>query len=134
VSGREVATGTIRVLVVDDEPTVRMLLRVVLGRDGRFEVVGEASDGQQGVDAVVETRPDIVLLDLLMPRMDGHEALPEIRRAAPDTMVLVLSSLSAVDEADRVLAGGAAAFLEKSAMGPGLPDLLLEHLRRFRSA
>lgn len=134
MSAPEVATGTLRVLVVDDDPTVRMLLRLVLERDERFELAGEAFDGAQGVEAAGEAQPDIVLLDLLMPRMDGYEALPEIRRRAPDAMVLVLSSLSSVDEAEGVIAAGASAFLEKSAMGPGLPELLLDHLRRFRSA
>jgi DNA-binding NarL/FixJ family response regulator len=134
VSGGRLATGTVEVLVVDDDPTVRTLLRVVLGRDERFSVVGEASDGQLGVEAVRERRPDVVLLDLLMPRMSGYEALPAIRRDSPGSMVVVLSSLSAVDEAETSREAGAFAFLEKSAMGPQLPALLLEHLQRFRTS
>ncbi len=125
-------TDVVRVLVVDDEPAIRTLLRVLLARDERFELAGEAKDGVEAVAAAAELQPDVVLLDLLMPRMDGREALPELRRAAPTSMVLVLSSLSAADEAAGVEEDGAFAFLEKGVMGPGLPDLLHEHLTRYR--
>jgi CheY-like chemotaxis protein len=122
---------SVRVLVVDDEPMVRTLLRLLLDRDERFEIVGEATDGREAVMAASHTQPDVVLLDLLMPRMSGHDALPILRREAPDAMVLVLSSLSAVDEEAAALGGGAHAFLEKSAMGPGLTTVVYEHLERF---
>lgn len=128
------STGPARVLLVDDEPSIRTLLRVIIGRDERFTVVGEVADGLAAIDAAAELRPDVILLDLLMPRMDGRQALPTIREVAPDTMVLVLSSLSAADEAGPARDGGAFAFLEKGVMGPGLPDLLDEHLVRFRGA
>jgi CheY-like chemotaxis protein len=132
-AGREdTASRSVRVLVVDDEPMVRTLVRLLLDRDERFELVGEATDGREAVATASRTQPDVVLLDLLMPHVSGREALPTIRREAPDAMVLVLSSLSAVDEEAAALDAGAYAFLEKSAMGPGLTTVLYEHLERFR--
>jgi CheY-like chemotaxis protein len=130
----DAAARSVRVLVVDDEPMVRTLLRLLIDRDERFEIVEEATDGEEAVAAASRTQPDVVLLDLLMPRMSGHDALPTIRREAPDAMVLVLSSLSAVDEEAAALGGGAHAFLEKSAMGPDLTTTVHEHLERFRSS
>ena len=126
--------GELRVLVVDDEPTVRALLRAVVSRDPRFEVVGEAVDGEQAISLAEELQPDVVLLDLIMPRLGGREALPDILRVSPRSMVLVLSALSGVDEAESTFAAGAFAYLEKSVMGPGLTSEVESLYRRFRRA
>src|SRR3954451_20275578 len=74
-----------RVVVVDDIADLRWLLRAALNTDGRFDVVGEASDGQEAVSVVKLTQPDVVVLDLRMPKMDGLEALAQIVTVAPQT-------------------------------------------------
>lgn len=78
-----------RVLVVDDEPGHRAMCRVVLERTGAFVVCGEARDGATGIDRASELQPDLVVLDLRMPGMDGLTALPHILDAAPHTRVVV---------------------------------------------
>lgn len=126
--------STLGVLIVDDEPVVRTLLRAVIERDDRFEVAGEAMDGEEAVELAEQLQPDVVLLDLLMPRMGGREALPAILRVSPTSMVLVLSALRAVDEAETTFAAGAFAYLEKSVMGPGLAEELYSYHERFKRA
>ena len=103
-----------RTMVVDDDEALRQLVRLTLGDDQRFHVVGEASNGKQAIDAAARLQPDLVLLDLKMPIMDGFTALPLIREAAPKATVVCLSMLQAADVRDRVLALGAAAFIDKS--------------------
>ena len=112
-----------RVVLVDDEPDIVFLARTLFERDGRFDVVGEASDGEQAVRLAERFQPEAVLLDILMPGMDGWAALPLIRRVAPDTAVVVVSALGRrQDVAERATALGAAAYVEKSRLGstPGL--------------
>lgn len=82
-----------KVVVVDNVADLRWLLRLNLDGDGRFEVVGEAADGREAVDVVRRTQPDVVVLDLRMPRMDGVEAATEIARASPNTKVLIHSAV-----------------------------------------
>jgi DNA-binding NarL/FixJ family response regulator len=79
-----------RVLLCDDSAQIRELVRTVLELEGN-EVVAEADNGREAIEAAEREQPDVVLLDLSMPVMDGLEALPEIRRVAPDTRVVVLS-------------------------------------------
>jgi CheY-like chemotaxis protein len=132
-TGTEGRTRPTRVLVVDDEPPIRTLLRLVLRRDERFELVGEAVDAEEAIARAADLEPDVVLLDLLMPGQHGRDALPALRAAAPDAMILVLSSLSALDEEHETLAAGAFGYLEKSVLGPRLPDVVAEHLARYTS-
>ena len=107
-----------RVLLADDASDVRALTRRALERTGRFEVVGEAGDGSQAVAAAGTLLPDLVLLDLSMPVMDGMTALPLIREAAPKALIVVLSGLEAERMAPQVRAKGASAFMPK-ALTPG---------------
>src|SRR5436305_11671983 len=86
------ATSKVRVLLVDDLPDIRLVMRLLLEADGRAEVVGEASDGAEAVRLAGELRPDAVVLDLRMPGMDGVSALPRIRDAAPASVVVALSA------------------------------------------
>ena len=97
---------TIRVLVVDDVADVRTLLRMNLEIDGRFEIIGEAGDGDEAVKLVRELQPDAVILDLMMPQKTGIEAIPEILQSSPDTKIVVLT---AHDERRRVKAINAGA-------------------------
>lgn len=103
----------LRVLLVDDTAEIRRLMRLVLARSGRFEVVGEAEDGDAAVDAAGRLRPDLVLLDLAMPGTDGIQALPRLRSVAPDAAVIVLSGFAADAFREAVLAAGAQGYLEK---------------------
>jgi signal transduction histidine kinase len=109
------ATGTARVVIVDDTPDLRLLLRLTLERDGDISVVGEASDGREGIDAVARLQPELVMLDLAMPVMDGIEALPLIKAACPATRVVVLSGFEAGAMEERSRNAGADAYLQKGA-------------------
>ena len=102
-----------RVLLVDDEPTMRSLIRLMLHRSGRYTVVGEAGDGQQAIEVATSQQPDVVLLDLSMPRMDGLEALPKLRAKAPEAIVIVLSGFTNGGAATTAREAGAAGYLEK---------------------
>ena len=82
---------TIRVLVCDDAESMLVALRAVLELAPGMEVVGEARNGEEAVEQARRLEPDVVLLDLTMPGMDGLEALPQLRRAAPRARVVVLS-------------------------------------------
>src|SRR3954451_10859560 len=118
------STG-ISAVVVDDTPDIRMLLTMTLEMDGDITVVGEAGDGRAGVDLAVELQPDVVLIDLAMPVMDGLEALPLIRAACPRTRVVVLSGFEADAMAQRALDAGADGYLQK-----GLPvSDILDYVR-----
>ena len=83
----------LKVLIVDDEPDVRMLLRLQLDQAG-FEVVGEATDGQEAVDLASREHPDAVVLDLLMPRVSGFEAIPQLRRAVPGVGIVAYTAVA----------------------------------------
>jgi signal transduction histidine kinase len=102
-----------RTLVVDDEADLRLLLRLVLERSGRYEVVGEAGDGRAALELAEEHRPEVVLLDLSMPRMDGLEVLPRLRRLLPHAHLVVLSGYAASGAAEPATRAGADAYLEK---------------------
>jgi DNA-binding NarL/FixJ family response regulator len=84
--------GRIRVLIADDEAAHRVAVKRILERTGRFTVVAEAGDGQQAVQLAARERPDLVLLDLTMPKMNGLEALPRILSRSPGTKVALLSA------------------------------------------
>lgn len=101
-----------RVVLVDDTEDLRQLLRIALGRAG-WEVVGEAGDGAAGIEVVREQDPDLVVLDLSMPVMDGLEALPHIRAACPQATIVVMSGFGAGQMGDRAMAVGADGYLQK---------------------
>ncbi|GAA2807267.1 response regulator [Kribbella solani] len=104
----------IRVVLADDEAMVRAGVRAILGTDDQIDVVAEAADGAEAVDAVLKHRPDVAVLDIRMPRMDGLAAGAEIRRTCPDTAVVILTTFSEDAYIARALGDGASGFLLKS--------------------
>jgi DNA-binding NarL/FixJ family response regulator len=104
----------IRVMLADDEAMVRAGVRAILGTDDEIEVVAEAADGAEAVEAVRRHRPDVAVLDIRMPRMDGLTAAAEIRRTVPETAVVVLTTFSEDAYIARALGDGASGFLLKS--------------------
>lgn len=119
-------TAAIRVLVVDDTADLRFLLRMALSSEEDIDVVGEAGDGREAVEAARHHRPDVMLLDLAMPVMDGLEALPLVRAASPGTQVVILSGFEATSMAASASAAGAAAYVQKGAA----PDVIIGCVRR----
>ena len=104
----------VRVVIVDDTPDLRELLRFALEQQ-EFTVVAEAGDGRRGVEVVEEMQPDVVLLDLAMPVMDGFEALPRMRRLCPRAKIIVLSGFDAGAMSARAHDLGADGYLQKGA-------------------
>ncbi len=105
--------GTRRVLLVDDSSDIRLLLRRTLTRASTFEIVGEASDGREAIVLAGNLQPDVVVLDLAMPVMDGLEALPQIRQRLPDAKIVVLSGFEEGRTEQAALEAGADAYIEK---------------------
>jgi DNA-binding NarL/FixJ family response regulator len=115
-----------RVLVVDDAANLRELLTLLLETEDDFEVIGTAPDGNQALRVAEALHPDIVLLDLAMPIMDGMQALPQLRRFLPGAIIVVFSGFEQVALVDEALAAGADAYLEKGASVTQLVELLRE--------
>src|SRR5207248_3743044 len=113
-----------RILLVDDHPLTRSALAALL-RQHSFDVVGEAADGAQAIDAAGRLGPDLVLLDLSMPGLDGLDALPRLREAAPACEVVVLTADGTEENLLAAIRGGAAGYLLKSEP----PERIVEFLR-----
>ena len=121
--------STCRVLVCDDQPEFRALLRAVLDAEEDVEIVGESADGEACVEQAAELLPDVVLLDLNMPRMGGMEALPLLRERAPESRVVVLTTAAASDSEAEARSLGALGFVEKRGNVFDLPAQIREQLR-----
>ena len=107
-------TRPVRVALVDDEPMVCTLLRTILGSDPAIEVVAEAHSGAEGVEVVGRDRPDVVLMDLRMPGMDGIAAIEKINELSKPPHIVVLTTFDADHYVLRALKAGASGFLVKS--------------------
>ena len=103
----------IRVMVVDDHPIMRSGLRKVLEASGRVDVVGQAGDGEEAVKAVEALRPDVIVMDVIMPHKDGIDACREIMELLPDTKVLMLTASTEMDAVIESVAAGATGYLQK---------------------
>ncbi|MFF9013266.1 response regulator [Streptomyces sp. NPDC014870] len=103
----------IRVVVADDEPLIRAGIRMILTSDEDIEVVAEAANGREAIEHVRAHHADVVLLDIQMPVLDGLSALPELRRVAPSTRVIVLTTFGERENVLRALEHGGAGFLLK---------------------
>jgi DNA-binding NarL/FixJ family response regulator len=117
---------TSRIVICDDYELYRYTMSAVLGLDDRFELVGEASNGAEAITVCGELQPDVILLDIAMPVMDGMAALPEVRRVCPDSRIIMHSAFTERTVAAEAIALGANGYVEK-----GLDrGTLLEHLER----
>ena len=122
----QAAVTTVRVVLVDDTPSLRLLTRLALEGTG-FEVVGEAGDGLAGLNLVKQLEPDLVLLDLAMPVMDGLEALPLMRAALPQLRVVIVSGFERRAMEAQVMEAGADGYLQKGVP----PEVLIADLQRL---
>jgi two-component system response regulator NreC len=114
----------IRVLLVDDHMVVRIGLKALLEQEADIEVVGEAGDGVEGLAQAIALRPDVVVMDISMPRMDGLEATRRIRRDCPSSQVLILTVHAQERYLFPVLKAGAAGYVLKSTVDTELLDAI----------
>ena len=114
-----------RVLIVDDAMFMRMMLKDILSKNG-YEVVGEAANGKEAIDKYIELRPDLVLLDITMPEMDGIEALKKIKMIEPKAKIIMCSAMGQQNMVIEAIQNGALDFVVK----PFQQDRVIESLRK----
>lgn len=122
-------TGNIRVMIVEDHPVVRMGLRALVSYEPDMIVIGEASDGEEAVQDALELRPDVILMDLMMPGKSGIEATSDIMRAIPEARVLVLTSFAGLDKTIPAARAGALGYILKDS----LPEEILNAIREVHA-
>ena len=118
--------GRIRVMVVDDHPIMRNGLRDSLEASGRFEVVGQASDGEEAVRTVESLAPEVIVMDVIMPNKDGIDACRDIRELLPETRVLMLTASTEEDAVIEAVAAGATGYLQKYSRPEELVEAVLD--------
>ena len=116
----------VRVLIADDQRLFAEALEAILSTDGRIKVVGRAANGSGAVDLALEHRPDVVLMDIAMPVMDGFAATEQIREQVPDARVIILSGSNATQDVSRARAAGAAGYVTKDQIAGDLLQAILE--------
>lgn len=116
----------VTILIVDDDPLVRAGLRLILGGSPSLQVVGEGSDGDEAVDLVTEHRPDVVLMDIRMPRVDGLEATRRLQALPEPPRIIVLTTFDSDDLVLRALTVGADGFLLKDTPPPRMVEAILQ--------
>jgi DNA-binding NarL/FixJ family response regulator len=116
----------VRVVIADDQRLFAEALEAILATDGRIDVVGRAFDGRSAVDLAVEQAPDVVLMDIAMPVMDGIDATRAIRAELPDTRVIVLTGSAATQDVDRARTAGASGYVTKDQIAGDLVRAILE--------
>jgi two-component system, NarL family, nitrate/nitrite response regulator NarL len=120
----------IRVLIADDHRLFAEALQAILDADDRIDVVGQAGDGREAVQLAAELDPDVVLMDISMPVMDGIEAAREIRSGRGDASILMLTGSNSRTDVDRARQAGAAGYVTKDRIAAELIDAILEVVTR----
>ena len=118
----------IRVVIADDHSLFAAALQAILGTDERFEVVGVAGDGRQALDLAESLEPDVVLMDLSMPVLDGFQATKKLRKRHPAISVLMLTGSNARADVDKARTSGAAGYITKDRIAGELIAAILELL------
>jgi DNA-binding NarL/FixJ family response regulator len=116
----------IRVLIADDHRMFAEALEAILGTDTRLEVAGHAGDGAEAVRLALKTRPDVTLMDIAMPVMDGLQATKQIRKHWPTACVLMLTGSNSRTDVDRAREAGAAGYVTKERIAAELIDAIVE--------
>jgi len=114
------------VLICDDNEAVRALVGLIVDRAAGLTVVGEAADGNEAIVEATRLQPDVIMLDLAMPKLSGLEAIPALRRIAPRAQIIVFSGFATASVAAQVLSLGAVSYLEKGAN----PDTIVATIER----
>jgi DNA-binding NarL/FixJ family response regulator len=118
--------GRVSVVIADDQRLFAEALEAILSTDGRIDVVGRATDGRSAVDLAREHRPDVVLMDIAMPVMDGIEATERISAELHETRVVVLTGSAATQDVARARAAGASAYVTKDQIAGDLVRAILD--------
>jgi DNA-binding NarL/FixJ family response regulator len=121
-----VETAPVRVLIVDDQRLFAEALQAILSTDSRVDVVGRAEDGARAVELAREQAPEVVLMDISMPVLDGFEATRRIRAELPATRVLMLTGSDAVQDVARARSAGAAGYVTKDQIADDLVRAILD--------
>jgi DNA-binding NarL/FixJ family response regulator len=114
------------VLIADDHRMFAEALEAILGSDERIQVAGHAGDGAEAVRLALQVRPDVILMDIAMPVMDGLQATKQIRQQWPRACVLMLTGSNSRSDVDRARAAGAAGYVTKERIAAELIDAILE--------
>ena len=120
------AADRVRVVIADDQRLFAEALEAILSTDGRISVVGRAADGQAAVDLVEAEQPDVVLMDIAMPVLDGISAAETIRAQVPATRVVMLTGSQAPNDISRAKAAGAAGYVTKDQIAGDLVRAILD--------
>jgi DNA-binding NarL/FixJ family response regulator len=117
---------SIRVLIADDHRLFAQALQAILATEDRIEVAGHASDGGEAVELEAELDPDVTLMDIAMPGMDGFEATRLIRKRKPDACILMLTGSNSRSDVDQARKAGAAGYVTKDRIAAELIDAIIE--------
>jgi DNA-binding NarL/FixJ family response regulator len=117
---------TIRVLIADDHRLFAQALEAILAADDRIEVAGHARDGREAVKLAEELQPDVILMDIAMPAMDGFQATRVIRKNNPTACILMLTGSNSRTDVDRARKSGAAGYVTKDRIAAELIDAIVE--------